>query len=96
MEERPRVFARRQGGEAMIGCALLAFINEFIRKKTSPAPLSSPSRGEDGSKSGTPAKCKGCNISPPLRVGDERDGEIRGFTCVLISIIMLLSVRMSR
>ena len=39
---------------------------EFISKVPSPSP--SPSRGE------------GCNISPPLRGGDEGEGDVCGFT----------------
>ncbi len=39
---------------------------EFISK--APSPLPSPSRGE------------GCNTSPPLRGGDEGEGDVCGFT----------------
>ena len=44
---------------------------EFISKAPSPSP--SPSRGE------------GCNIPPPLRGGDEGEGDVCGFTNDLIS-----------
>jgi hypothetical protein len=42
------------------------FTKEFISKAPSPSP--SPSRGE------------GCNTSPPLRGGDEGEGDVCGFT----------------
>ena len=45
---------------------------EFISKAPSPSP--SPSRGE------------GCNIPPPLRGGDEGEGDVCGFTNDRISI----------
>ncbi len=47
---------------------------EFISKTTSPSPRSSPSRGEDDS-----------NSAPPLRGGDEGEGELCSFTYGLIS-----------
>jgi len=58
---------------------------EFIRKKTPPSPLSSPSRGEDGSKSAPPLSKDDTNSSPPLRGGDKGEGEICGLTYGLIS-----------
>jgi PPM family protein phosphatase len=53
----------------------------------SPSPLSSPSRGEDGSKSALPLSKDASNISPPLRGGDEGEDDVCGFTYGLTSNI---------
>ena len=46
---------------------------EFISKAPSPSPLPT---GQAGSHS----RGEGCNISPPLRGGDEGEGDVGGFT----------------
>ena len=59
---------------------------KFISKKTSPSPLSSPSRGEDGLKSAPPLRGgDSLSSSPPLRGGDEGEGDFCSFTFGLIS-----------
>jgi methionyl-tRNA formyltransferase len=61
-------------------------IMEFINKKTAPSPLSSPSRGEDGSKSASlSGGLYSTNSSPPLRGGDEGEGDICGSTSELFN-----------
>ncbi|MEW6110258.1 MAG: hypothetical protein AB1632_13995 [Nitrospirota bacterium] len=60
--------------EALLALSNDNIIKEFISKAPSPSP--SPSRGE------------GCNISPPLRGGDEGEGVASGFTKDRISIYM--------
>jgi len=55
------------------------------RKKTPPSPLSSPSRGEDGSRSASLLSKDGTDSSPPLRGGDEGEGEINKIADSLVA-----------
>jgi anthranilate/para-aminobenzoate synthase component I len=48
-------------------------LKEFISKAPSPSPLPT-------GQAGSPSRGEGCNISPPLRGGDEGEGDLSGFT----------------
>jgi urease accessory protein len=61
----------------------------FIGEKTSPSPLSSRPKGGDGFKSASPAGGEWCKITPPLRGGDEGDGDLRVW--ILLFTIYLLT-----
>ena len=51
----------------------MTLTKEFISKAPSPLPT-----GQAGSPS--PSRGEGCNIPPPLRGGDEGEGDVCGFT----------------
>jgi len=50
-----------------------------------PSPLSSPSRGEDGSNSSPPLSKDDTNSSPPLRGGDKGEGDINKLADSLVA-----------